>query len=122
MIPGANLLSMATRIIATQAFDYYAFVSRTPNAIGQDVATYATPQTLMGSIQPVSRSLYQTYGLDFDRYYLTFYVSENVIDVTRDISGDQMVFNGNPYQCVQKTDWFPQDGWTAVLCVQIPIT
>jgi hypothetical protein len=120
MIPGANLLGMALRLLSSQNFDYFAFLSRGTNDIGQDLANYAEPQSLAGSVQPVPRSLFQLYGLDFDRNYLTFYVSQDVIDVTRDVSGDQMFFNGNTYQCIQKTDWFPQDGWTAVLAVQVP--
>ncbi len=120
MIPGQNILNAALSIIARQSFDYYAFQSRTPNAIGQDVATYAAPVTLTGSVQPVPRNLYQIYGLDFDKYYLTFYVSQAVMDVARDVSGDAMVFNGNYYQCLQKTDWFPQDDWVSVLAVQVP--
>jgi hypothetical protein len=119
-IPGQNLLNLAMTLLGRQSFQYYAYAARTPNAIGQDVTTYAAPVTLSGSVQPVPRTLYESFGLDFDRYYLTFYVAANVLDVARDISGDQMFFNGNTYQCVQKTDWFPQDGWTSILCVQVP--
>ncbi|MHC5539495.1 phage collar protein [Singulisphaera rosea] len=110
---------MATRLIATQAFDYYAFDCRTPNAIGLDVAVYKTPVTLRGSIQPVPRSLYQAYGLDFQKNYINVYVSQAITDISRDVSGDQIVFEGNPYQCVSKTPWVGIDGWDAVLCVAI---
>lgn len=114
-----NLLNVALSVVGRQSFNYIAFTSRTPNAVGQDVATYAAPVALTGSVQPVPRSLYQQYGLDFQRDYLIFYVSQNAIDVTRDVSGDQMQFNGNLYQCVSETDWFPMNGWTAILCVKI---
>jgi hypothetical protein len=120
MIPGANLLSTALSIIARQQFNYYAFQSRTPNVVGQDVTTYADPAALQGSVQPVPRSLFQLYGLDFQRNYVNVYVSQAIFDVARDISGDLIVFNGNCYQCLSVTPWSAIDGWCAVLCVQIP--
>ncbi len=76
MIPGANILTTALSIIAKQSFSYYQFQSRTPNAIGQDVATYAEPITLTGSVQPVPRTLYQDYGLDFQRNYINVYAKQ----------------------------------------------
>lgn len=119
MIPGANILSMAQRIIAKQCFQYYAFQARTPNDIGQYVVTYAPPVTFSGSVQPVPRELYDRYGLDFQRSYVNVYLQRNVIDVARDVSGDQIVFNGATYQCLSKTPWDAIDGWDAVLCVLV---
>jgi hypothetical protein len=118
-IPGSNLLAMASRLIAMQSYEYYQFISRTPNSIGQDVASYAGSVTLQGSIQPVPRLYYQQYGLDLQRNYNIFYVQKNILDLTRDVSGDKVNFNGNDYQVVSKTDWFQQDGWDAFLAVQI---
>lgn len=120
MIPGTNILNQALRVLGKQSFDYYAFVSRTPNSIGQDIATYANPVTSQGSVQAVPRSLYQLYGLDLQKNYINVYVSQAVLDVTRDVSGDQVVFNGHRYQCLSVTAWSAMDGWNAVLCVQIP--
>lgn len=120
MIPGANILGMALTLIGRQSFDYYAFKARRQNEVGQDIALYAPRQTLSGSVQPVPRSLYQENGLDFDRNYINFYVQKSVLDVARDVSGDQIVFSGDRYQCVSKTPWFAQDGWVGVLAVQIP--
>jgi hypothetical protein len=118
-VPGSNILNTAMRAIAKQSFTYYAFLSRTPNQIGQDVTKYDSPMTMQGSVQPVPRTLYQAYGLDFQRYYLNFYVSKSVLDVSRDISGDQIAFNGRRFQCMSKTDWFGQDGWVAVLAIEV---
>ena len=120
MIPGQNLLQTALRVLGQQAFDYYAFQSRTPNEIGQDVTTYANPVTLRGSVQAVPRNVYQQYGLDFQRTYINIYVSQAILDVQRDVSGDLINFNNNSYQCISVTPWNAIDGWNAVLCVQIP--
>jgi hypothetical protein len=119
MIPGSNILNQALLAIAQQPFSYYAFAARALNSIGQDIATYAAPVGVQGSVQAVPRNLYQVNGLDFDKYYLKFFVSQDVIDVDRDVSGDLMCFHGNTYQCLSITPWFPMDGWVEILCVKI---
>lgn len=119
-IPGANVLSMAMRILGQQTFQYFAFMSRATNSIGQDVATYAPPQSVKGSVQAVPRRLYQQYGLEFDRYYVMVYVPQSVLDVGRDVSGDALMYNSAYYQVLSKTDWYTQDGWVIVLAVQVP--
>lgn len=119
MIPGSNLLNMALSIIAKQAITYYQNTGRTLNSIGQDIALYASPKILVGSFQPVPRNLYEAYGLDFQKDYFTFYTSNNILDVERDVSGDQIAFNGWRFQCESNNDWYPLDGWKGVLCVKI---
>lgn len=119
MIPGQNLLNMCLTVIAQQTIQYYQFVSRTPNAVGQDVTTYASVINLVGSWQPVPRKLYRIYGLDLQKDYFTFYTSNNLLDITRDVSGDQISFMGRRYQVESDNDWFQLDGWKGVLCVDL---
>ena len=119
MIPGQNLLNMCLTLIAKQTIDYYQFVSRALNPVGQDVTTYADPVTMYGSFQAVTRKLYTLYGLDLQKDYSTFYASADILDVTRDVSGDQIVYGGRRYQVESDNDWFRQDGWKGVLCVDI---
>lgn len=119
MIPGANVLNMAFSIIARETVSYYAFVERGLNNVGQDVTTYAAPIDMTGSWQAVPRRLYQVYGLDLQKEYFMFYTSNNVLDIARDISGDQIVFQGRRFQCESDNDWFAMDGWKGVLCVLI---
>ena len=117
MIPGANLLNMAFSLIARQSVTYLKYVSRAVNAVGQDVSVYAPAVTLSGSLQPVPKRLYQTYGLDLQKEYVTFYASADILDVNRDVSGDQITYVGRKYAVVSANDWFSQDGWVGVLCV-----
>lgn len=119
MIPGSNILNMALSAISSQTVGYHAFAARAPNDFRQYVATYAPVQALCGSFQPVPRRLYQQYGLDFQNIYYNFYVSKDLLDVQRDVSGDQITFNSQIYQVLSATDWAAIDGWTGVLCVQI---
>lgn len=120
-VPGSNLLGMALRLIAPQQFQYYAWATRSKTANGMWVATYAAPVTMAGSVQPVPRTLYEKYGLDFQKNYVIFYTALNAIDIARDVSGDQFIYAGKKYQAESKTDWFQQDGWDAILAVEVPV-
>lgn len=122
MIPGANILNMALTLIAKQSFQYFQFMSRTPSTAGQYIATYSSPYEMCGSVQAVPRNLYQSYGLDFQNNYLTFFVSAGFLDIERDVSGDQINFRGKRFQCLSKTDWFLIDGWVGIMAVEIPNT
>jgi hypothetical protein len=119
MIPGQNLLNMAFRIIAKETVIYYKAIGRTLNAIGQDVTEYAEGIILTGSFQPVPRKVYELYGLDLQKSYYTFYASKDIFDISRDVSGDQIAFNSQRFQCESNNDWFAIDGWKGVLCVFI---
>lgn len=119
MIPGSNLLNMAFSVIAKQTIIYYKYVGRTLNDIGQDITEYDTGTILLGSFQPVPKQLYELYGLDLQKEYFTFYVSANLLDIERNVSGDQIAFKGQRYQCESNNDWFKIDGWKGILCVHI---
>lgn len=119
MIPGQDLLNMALTVIAKQPMLYYHALGRIQNSIGQDITQYGQSVTIYGSWQPVPRSLYEQFGLDFQKDYFRLYTSNNVIDVGRDVSGDQVVFNGERYQCESNTKWFELDGWNGILCVHV---
>lgn len=110
---------MAVSVVGKQSFTYLKFLSRSENGIGLDVPIYAAPITISGQIQAVPRNLFQQYGLDFQKTYLTFFVSKDILDIERDVSGDQIIFNSNTYQCLSETDWFNINGWKGVLTVKI---
>jgi hypothetical protein len=110
---------MASQLLQFQAIQYYQYLSRSLNAIGQDITVYATAQEIRGSWQPVPRKLYFTYGLDLQKDYFTFYAPYDVLDVTRNVSGDQLVFKGKRFQVESNNDWFQIDGWKGILCVDL---
>lgn len=122
MIPGSNLLKTALTVIASQAVTYFNNTGRANNAIGNYVPSFAPGVTVKGSFQPVPRNKYENMGLDFQRDYFTFYASRNVLDLSRDVAGDQLEFQGKRFQCVSKVDWYGIDGWDGVLCVKIEPT
>lgn len=122
IIPGGNLLNLALTVIQKQQLTYYAYTSRALTDIGTFVATYGDGVPVFGSFQPVPRNLFVQMGLDLQKSYATIYISKDVLDVDRDVSGDQFIYNGLTWQVESRTAWFPLDGWDAVLCVQVPNT
>ncbi len=121
MIPGSNLLSTALRVIGKQSFLFFAQLSRTAQPNGQYLSKFAAAVPVTGSVQPAERKLYEQFGLDFQRSLFKFYVSKDIIDVTRDVSGDQFQFKGRTYQCLSIMPWFALDGWNEVLAVDIGV-
>lgn len=118
-MPGGNILNMAFSVISRQNFSYYAFRSRAVNSIGLDVSVYANAVATTGSVQPVSRTLYDSMGLDLQANYFNFFLEKGVIDVSRNVAGDQFAYDGKRFNCVSKTDWYGADGWDQVLAVEV---
>ncbi len=119
IVPGGNILNMAMSVIQKQNFTYFPYISRTLLGNGNYSATYAAGQPVQGSVQPVPRTLYAAMGLDFQKNYFNFYVSQNIFDVKRNVSGDQFTYEGKNFQVLSKTSWFGVDGWDQVLCIQV---
>lgn len=120
MIPGSNLLKTALTVIAPQTVAYYQTTGRSVNDIGEYVTAYAAPVNINGSFQAVPRSVYEQYGLDFQKNYSIFYTNSNLIDVQRNVSPDKIVFNSKDYICESaNADWFSVDGWKGILCVLV---
>lgn len=119
-IPGADLLGIALGVIGSQQVRYYLNTGREANDSGRLMALFAdgvdVPQ---GSVQAVPRSRYASYGLDFQKSYVTWFVEQTVIDVQRNKSGDRFKWNNRVYECVSVTDWVSQDGWSEVMGVDI---
>lgn len=114
-----NLHNAALSIQKKQVVGWYKFNRRDINEIGLDVAVYDPEVFLTGSLQPVAKNLYQQYGLDLSKIYVTFYSATRLLDVTRDVSGDQISFKGRRYQCLSLNDWFDYGGWIGILCVDV---
>lgn len=110
---------MALTIVGTQSFTYLRYLSRTTNSIGVDVPTYESAITLTGQIQAAPKELFELYGLEFNKNLLVFYVSKDIIDVTRNSAGDQIQFAGKTFNVLSDTPWFDINGWDGVVAVEI---
>ena len=118
-IPGSNLFARASRLIQQNQIEYYPFVSRVKNAARQWVSTFGPGQTISASVQSVPRSTYVQLGLDFQKNYVTVYAAVNVVDLSRDSSGDQFIFDGKVWQIESQTTWFLRDGWAECMAVEL---
>lgn len=120
MIPGSNLLRMASSLIKLDTIQLLKLNSNAVNDIGIKVPVYDAPINIRASVQPVPRSLFQNLGLDWKKKYVTLYTENaDMIGVERDGAGDHILFNGNEYQVESETEWRPIDGWAAFLCVEV---
>jgi len=119
-IPGINLLRLASSVIKFQTVQHFKFLSRTADARGTFVPSYADPVNIKGSLQPVPLRMFTALGLDFNKEYVILYTSTDVVTVGRDGSGDRLSYNGKNYVCEDRTDWNAQDGWNGVIAVYVP--
>ena len=120
IVPGSNLLSDALECIDCETFQFYQYQAKTTNTIGLDVRTYAAPVTATGSIQPVDRSYYADAGLDFTKRHIEVWTETDTEDLYRARSGDQIGWEGERWEVVSETDWFPVDRWNSFVAVQVP--
>jgi predicted NAD-dependent protein-ADP-ribosyltransferase YbiA (DUF1768 family) len=121
IVPGSNLLGIALTVIAPQQIVLYRFLSRTQNAIGEWVSTYAAGIPVEGSWQPVDQNKYESLGLDLSKKYYMFYTSEVIESIARGVSPDLAERNGRKYSTVADTPWNDVDGWQSAMFVDIGV-
>lgn len=119
-IPGVNLLGVASRVIRFETLGHRAFVSRCANSAGDFVSTFAVSVEIKGSMQPINRKLYQELGLNLSKNYATLYTSATITATSRDREGDLITFAGKTWQCESDQNWAAMDGFTKMLCVEVP--
>ena len=118
--PGSNLLAQAMTLIGAQTVGYRRWLSRSTNAAGVLISTYASPCPKRGSFQPVARDKYQQSGLDYSKAYALWYdPSAGVKTVDRDRGADRINFGGEVWEAVNNNDWSNVDGWQGVLFVKV---
>ena len=119
-IPGANLLSMASRVLKFQTMGHRAYISRVRNSAGDFVSTFAPSVDIQGSMQPLNKKLYQERGLNLARNYQMLYTSARVLPTGEDREGDLLTYDGKTWQCKSDEGWSSVDGFTKMLCVEVP--
>ncbi len=119
MIPGSNLFNRASRLIQRKPILYFPFINRVKNNARQWVSTFGPMQEIPASVQAVPRATYVALGLDFQKNYVNVFAAVNAVDLQRDSSGDQFVFDGGVYQIESNTTWFLSDGWVECMAVLI---
>lgn len=120
-VPSSVILQQALTAIRCAVIQYYRANGRTLNDVGQWLTTHDQPITVYGSFQPVPKKLYEQWGLNLQKSYYIFYSLQKIVDVKRDVSNDQISYNGERFQCESNTGWFRADSWDAVLCCKLDV-
>jgi hypothetical protein len=118
-VPGSNLLNMALGLIGAQSVEWMMFNGTTTTDAGIEVSAFSDPISVSGSLQPAPNTLIQNLGLDWTKNYVMFYASAAFVEPGRDLVGDRIRYAGLTYSVENRVSWFAQDGWDAVLCVEL---
>lgn len=119
MVPGSDLLADAFDAIDTISITYHKYKTRTLNSIGIYVAEFEDGTPVDASVQSVDRNVYKDLGLDWQKNYLVVYLSSDVVDIDRGVTGDEFVIFEKTYQIVSVNPWFNIDGWSSFIVVEI---
>lgn len=119
MIFGMNLLSLAGSVIEKQSVMWTRFRERVQNDRGHWITEYHDPVEIRGSWQPVPESTIRDLGLDTTRRYHNLYSSHAIKNIARGSSPDLIEQGGFLHEVVGRTDWYEQNGWREILCVEI---
>lgn len=117
MIP--NLLNIALGAVGGQSVVWRAFKARTQNSRGQWITTYEGDRPISGSWQPVDARTVKELGLDTAKRYHNLYTSHPVDQVNRGEAPDLIVEGGKLHEVVGNADWYAQNGWRGILCVEV---
>lgn len=115
-----NLLAMAAQLIPLQTISLKRYTGRTINDTGREVSAFAAAVSIQASVQPVSRSVYEQFGLDFQKDYITVFSTSLITDVGRDVAPDAITYDGKEYQMLSNQGaWMAYNGWNYLLAVRI---
>lgn len=115
-----NLLAMASQLIPLQTIQIKRCTGRTLNDVGLEVSSFAVATSIKASVQPVSRAVYEQFGLDFQKDYVTVFSSSLIVDVGRDVAPDVITYDGKEYQMLSNQGaWMEYNGWNYLLAVRI---
>ncbi|MEX9689034.1 MULTISPECIES: phage collar protein [Providencia] len=114
-----NLHRIASRYIPQQTALWFRFKNREPDERGHDQNQYHEPVEIRGSWQAVDTQDAQSMGFDSSSIYRRFYTAHDIKAIQRGTSPDFLVFNGKKYDVMGDADWYEQDGWKSVICIEV---
>lgn len=119
MNPGSNLLLQAFRLLRPTKIDYFVFSGRTLNAVRNWQSSFGAATPIYCAVQPVQQNTYKQFGLDLQKKYVTVWAAKDIIDISRDTSGDRFIYKGRLYQLESENTWVDEDGWDKCIAVDI---
>lgn len=113
-----NVLTTAMTVIPPEELQYERWQGNTINSIGLDVASYAEPVTIKGSIQHhVSEKMYQAYGLSLNKHYALVDVPAELYGSQENLTPDRLTFHNNTWIVLKNNNWYIYNGWVKLIVV-----
>lgn len=113
-----NVLTTAMTVIPPEELQYERWQGNTINSIGLDVASYAEPITIKGSIQHhVSEKMYQAYGLSLNKHYALVDVPAELYGSQENLTPDRLTFHNNTWIVLKNNNWYIYNGWVKLIVV-----
>ncbi|WP_338885315.1 hypothetical protein [Xenorhabdus sp. TH1] len=113
-----NLQRIASRYIPQQTVLWYRFKARELDELGRWQNTYHYPIPIRGSWQAVDTQDVQEMGLDTTKVYRKLYTTHDIRHIQRGTSPDFLVFAERRYDVMGDADWYAQDGWLSIVCIE----
>ena len=114
-----NLHAIASALIPQQQATIERFTGNVTNPMGYTVPSYAAPEPITGSVQPMAAQDAQKLGLDFRKVTATLHTSADVALAGPGTQPDRITYAGRVYEPIAVTDWAAQDGWRVVTMVAV---
>jgi hypothetical protein len=114
-----GILKAALSVIPKQEALLFRWTGKTENARGLYEDSFAAPEVITGSIQPVDRARYGYFGLDATKGYITVYSGALIRDLTRTNNPDQIEYKGRRYRVMNMTEWHGPADFAGVLAEDI---
>lgn len=119
MIPGANLLGMAARLVRLDKPQHVRYKGEVKDDAGNITPEYYSPVTIAASMQPVPRELMEKLQLDLQKNYMMAYTNVELRDLKRGGPMDMLNYAGRVWNVESNTSWKTQDGWLGSLVCDI---
>lgn len=118
MIP-RNLFGMALSVLPKQKGLLYRHQGRQSSSIGLDVNSYGPGEEFYGSFQAVDLTRYDRLGLDAKKSYIMVFTDMGINDLTREKNPDQIGWQGERYEVLNRSDWNSLAGFNGIMAVRV---
>nr|WP_314265601.1 hypothetical protein [uncultured Moellerella sp.] len=115
----SHLQRIAAAVIPQQSLLWYRFEQRSLDERGHYQNQYYPAEQIFGSWQAVDSQELQEMGFASHKIYRRFYTSFDIKKVQGGTAPDYLVFLDKRYEVVGDADWYQQDGWKSVLCIEV---
>lgn len=113
-----NVLSAALKLIPKQNITYKKFLAVSSNELGNQVNVYASPVTVIGSIQPADNDTLYKLGIANTGDYFVCWLHGNALSIAELQSNDVIIgADGQQYNIFNSETWYeyPGQDWNKII-------